>query len=398
MPYRGVLLLITGVLGLLTIGCTQFANNFERIDRDRIRLLDIVYDPPEALPGDTVRLKAVFAGEPVAFSDVDWQVSYNLPYNIFGADTALEIQPLDYERLDTSFSENTYTVALRFKVPDSIMYTSSMIPEDITAILAGNQVEIPEELASFSKSEAIQILDAFRVLETNPEQADQLLEQLDIPDSVKATFGSLVQLMTVRIRLFADVKGVFRTRSDYTIRYSRLFKDLPGFNVFENRNPRIERVGVYKVKGIGLQSFDPAQHSQQYETIWLNDWDNDTIAEISVEEGYSYFVMSEAGARDSALTIESSAAGNRAAVKLEEFRYTYWYQMDSAQIQDCSVDDYMNISPFQDSRSQPLAPPSKKTIEDFSLWVQVSDLVPGDGLRGFGSSLKEVRGRFSYKD
>ena len=50
--------LIRTLLGItLLIGCAEFPTAYSRIEPEKVRLLDFIYEPAEAAPGDTVLLK-----------------------------------------------------------------------------------------------------------------------------------------------------------------------------------------------------------------------------------------------------------------------------------------------------------------------------------------------------
>ena len=102
-------IMLAGVIWyLLFLGCVQFPTSFNWIESDEIRVLDYIYEPTEAAPGDTVTLFAVFAGDTITPMDVQWNVSYKLGGNSFNLDIADSVVPLVYTSVDTAFSQNTF--------------------------------------------------------------------------------------------------------------------------------------------------------------------------------------------------------------------------------------------------------------------------------------------------
>ena len=121
MRIQKKIMLIVIFCYLLFLGCAQFPTSFNWVESDRIRVLDFIYEPAEAAPGDTVTLFAVFAGDSIKPLDVQWNVSYKLGGNSFNLEIADSIVPLVYSPVDTTFSQNTFTVAIQFRIPDDVM-------------------------------------------------------------------------------------------------------------------------------------------------------------------------------------------------------------------------------------------------------------------------------------
>ncbi len=401
---KRILVISCAMALLISTRCVQFGNSFERIDNDRLRLLDMVYEPAEAAPGDTVKITAVFAGQEVHASDLQWKVSYNLPYNALGADTALDIGPLEYTEVPESWSSpNTFTVAVKTKIPNDIMYRSSMIPENLVDLVPENlKDELPAEMR-LPKSDLLQSLDSTRqvaellrpLVESDPSGVDGFLDSIGMVDSVRSIYGVMAQLLTIRMRIYVDVKNSFFVESDYTVRYNGVFHDFPGFNVYANTNPVIAKMGVYKVKGAGLVTYDPELHTQECDTFWFAE-PGDTTTEIPVEDGYSYFVVTEADQADSAVSFERALEGLPANA-VERFGYEYFFELDPGQSDGVPADKLMGITNLVGNKIQLLTPPADTTIQDFVLWVQVHDSYPGVVFRPYGSYLHEVRGRFTYR-
>jgi len=397
---RALLVLGVALTACLIPGCTQFPTIFDRIESDETRMLDMIYDPPEALPGDTVHVRAVFAGKPVAAADVEWKISYDVLYNGYSSDTAINVQSLGSSGTDGYFSPNTYCVDFSFKIPDSIMYTTTSLPEKIIDMAPPEKrKDVPPELAGLTKSELIQTVDlpARLVRSLPPDSVDAILDGLGLTDSTLRSLRPLVQLLTVRIRLFPKIAGRLDTESDYVVRYNSAFAKASRFGIYQNTNPHIVSVGIYKVKGAGLMSFDPEINSQSYTLYPLHgasDGRSDTTT-VVIDKGYTYFMASFADSMDTALSF-SEAVNDSPASGVETFYHRWFLQHDTSEVADVSRLKQMSIPASTDGPITVLTPARDRRAENVIVWVQVYDYFLGEMFRPSGSSLYEARVRFEY--
>ena len=365
---------------VLFLGCAQFPTSFNWVESDRIRVLDFIYEPTEAAPGDTVTLFAVFAGDSIKPLDLQWNVSYKLGGNSFNLEIADSIVPLIYTPVDTTFSQNTFTVAIQFRIPDDVMKKSSMIPEDWSSSIPEQfQQYVPPEILSMSKKE---FLDTVESLIGQPV------------DTVMQFYLPLImELLTIKIRLFANVKGVLPVRSDYTVRYNSHFADVPRVNV--NTNPLINRIGVYKVKGANLLSFDTTKDSYEYFRLFRSN--DDSLSDtVPVDKGYTYFIAAESENYDSVYSVLAFVSPEYKDT-METHFFGWFYQFDDIEIEDVDPYDLMSIAIATGSSREVLYPPTDKHVKTFTLWAQAYDYNLTERYRPDGSMLKEVSGVFSYK-
>lgn len=122
------MVLLTGLL--LLNGCSDFATQYDRVDTGELRLLDMQFEPAEAAPGDTVTVKAIFAGRQVLQSDARWRISYSVVTNYYGVDTAYDIQPFQPEYIPSAFSDQTSCLAFKIIVPRDMMIKNSSLSQD----------------------------------------------------------------------------------------------------------------------------------------------------------------------------------------------------------------------------------------------------------------------------
>lgn len=385
-----IVLLLSGVL---LVGCIQFPTQYERIEADRVRLLDFVYEPPEAAPGDTVAIRAVFAGKPLLPEDLTWRVSWKVVKNAYGTDTSFEEQPLPATVEKGDFSKNTGCVVVRFVVPEECIAQSPMVQDDWMALLPGElRAAVPAEFASLSKEEMLGLMDSLAAVAGHADAAQLAAIGALMPDLV-TNLPLVMQLLTVPVRIFADIKGAHRIQSDYTVSYTPKFARWPGAGIFENTNPHIDSVGVYKVDGEGLMRFDPAGENTEYIPLSVDGTDT---ARISVDKGFTYFVAAFTGRRDTVLTLGDMMQG-KGATRTEEHTAEWLFQMHSDEIDGLSPNDLMNAASLGDLDGI-LLPPRKRDVKHFTLWVQVTDSKLGVLNRSQGSALTEVHGVFDYTD
>lgn len=406
------------IIGTFFINCgTLFPTSYARIDEDRVRILDYSYEPAEAAPGGFVTVSTIFAGEWISLfpHDINWTVSFNVVSNNYGVDTALDIKPLMMFGISYHhFSNNTLRIVWSFRIPDSVVFESAAIPEDWASLLpAEYQPEIPAFIKSLSRNELISFTHDLatrakkwgEILTDNPGAEDSLMQADSVYSLYRNIYSpyipALLQLLTIRIRLFSDIRGVQKVRSTYSVRYNSCFAGISGSRVYVNENPVIDSIGIYKVKKENLQYFDPKEGKYEYEFIRLfsEEYSSeilgvpDLIQPVEIDRKCSYFVAGFAGEPDSSMTIQSAMQNGPATV---EGLSTQWYfQLDSTETVDVSPYDFMNITNMGNF-IELLHPPEDEKVQTFILWLEVNDYLLNEINRPQGSTLKEVMGRFIY--
>lgn len=380
------------VLSVLLVGCSEFPTKYEVIEKDKIRLLDFMYEPSDAAPGDTVKLKAVFAGRSVTADMIDWSVSYKVAVSEYGFDTAYEIQELSCNPQQVHFSDQTSCIQILFVIPDSIMYKSPMLKNDWTAGMPSEyRALIPEEVRNLNRD---QLLDTLAQLASMIKSADS--EQLSLIETILmdeydfSDLAGLLQLFTVKMKIFANVKGSHKIEDDYTVRYNRVFNRLS--SVFRtNTNPAIDSVVLYKVNKKGLIRFNPTDLYQRYK---LYSVPSDTETVIPVDTNCTYFIRSFTSNIDTSLTLEDLQSTGQYG--LETHRRVFMYQHDFNENDKISSKDYMDILTTDADTMAILIPPSHPDLKKFTLWLRVYDEFYNESFRKDASVLKEYRGRFQY--
>jgi len=390
-----------------------FPTNYDRVDAERVRILDYIYEPAEAAPVGAVKVFAVFAGagDSLNAEDINWTASFNVLSNDYGVDTALDVGSLAITSQSVFwFSDNTCCLIVNFRIPDSVVFNSASIPEQWTSIiLAEYQSQIPDFIKTFSKRDLISFTHSLaksakkwgKTLKQYPSLEDSLLQTDTLYSLYKNSFmqyiPAMLQFLTVKIWLFSEIRGVLKVRSTYSVRYNRCFKDIPGSRVYANINPVIDSIGIYKVYEPDPLSFDPAEGKYNYDFIRLfggkHDPFHDSIQPVKIDKKCSYFVAGSAGGKDTSLTIQSALQSG--APTVEGFTTQWYFQLNQKEIADVSPYDYMNIMGMG-GFIEALYPPEDDRVQTFTLWLEVSDFLLNEINRPQGSFLREVRGRFKW--
>jgi hypothetical protein len=380
------------ILVLLTAGCSEFPTKYEVIEQDKVRLLDFIYEPADAAPGDTVTLRAVFAGKKVTADMIDWSVSWKVAVNVYGFDTAYEIQPLRCFPKNCYFSDQTSCIELFFVVPDSIMYSSPMIKKDWIAMMPAEYRDlVPEEFRQLDRNAVLDTLSQLAAMVKSADDQQLQFVKSALGASSLRDLAGMLQLFAVKFRLFADVKGSHVIEDDYIIRFNSVFNRLSPDIFRVNRNPVIDSVLVYKVNKKDLIRFNPADSHQTYK-LFTEPSDSETV--IPVDRNCTYFLRSFTSNIDTSLTLQDLQSSND--IGFETHRRVYMYQHDSKEISDISSKDFMNIGGTDADTMAILVPPLHPGLQKFTLWLRVYDESYNEGFRKDASTLQEFNGRFVY--
>lgn len=430
----GTLVCTALFLAALFSGCgLNFPTRYERIETDRVRSLGFVFDPAEAAPGDTVRLVSYYAGETV--DSVHWRISLDYRFDLFGNDTALgTMSLLDTIGIDGSDSlvtgvEGLYDAAsVQCVIPRDFIRSASIIPDNWYNLLPEPvRDSLPDWLKDLSKDDLIDFVELLSY--SAPEQLDTLMALIatgegPVPSEALGLVGMLAQLFTAPFVVSCDAwSGGYRyeTRSQYMVRYNRLLSpNLASIDssldfVKVNHNPRIEWIGVYKVKKDGLYSFDPVKDGNEYDyvlyclyqdgslippgtdTVWLDDGtfivETDTVP---LEKGCSYFLAADSGAawKDTSVVVTTEGVD----VAVEELYYDWFYQPEM--VRGVKPDSIMVINNGFRGNTAALFPPveTARDTYEFSLWVVAYDVLLGDRLRPRGFTFCAAEGVFLLTD
>jgi hypothetical protein len=236
------------IVALLFTGCTDFTRNVGQVDDDMVRTISFSYENAELKPGDTATLYATFAGDSINISSIVWSVSWDVFTNPFGENIAYNEQPLSYkiEEVDSSITTaNTQVVKISFLIPDSIVRTSSTIPDEWKSIIFLYGVEpdsiSPEYYGAIAAlpNDKNEMIDLIEAMAENPSL---------LPDEVKELIEPICQLFTVNFNIYA--KGItdydFK-KSGSSVRYQSAFDGYAP--VYLDTKPQMDTIMLYHLEG-----------------------------------------------------------------------------------------------------------------------------------------------------
>lgn len=389
---------------VLVFTCTEFPTSFNRVDSHVVRLLDFIYEPAEASPGDTVELKAVFSGKKIDPSDVSWSFSTKVVVNKFGSDTAFDIRPLGVIPQQDHFSNNTTCISFKFVVPPDLFKSSGQIPDNWIEMLPPDILQsLPPEISGLNKD---QLIDMANLLTQSPQMYNTIAASLEIPiEKLSSIMPLFSQLFTVQMGFFADIKNEIRIKSNYSVRYHNRFSKIPQIPIFLNHNPRIDSIGIYKVKG-EKDSYNPAENNHQFIRI---DTGSDSTNIVPVQDDYSYFLVAFHNHPDTFQTL-FDLSGSSGSLHLEKLTTIWFFGQNDQETRDISPNRFMKAS-GRDTKSysinstinyynlqsvSKILPPTDKLIKTVNVWCQIHDGTDNEIFHPVGSTLMEGSFTFQY--
>jgi hypothetical protein len=392
-------------------GCSSFPTSFEQIDTSKIRVLDFKYQNRsdttlvEAAPGDSMRLTAFFSGPPI--ETTHWEIAYSITgaksnwipstesEKIFN-----DVHPLEFHQVQSNSETNTDAariICFDFKIPDSILYRNTTIPDTIFSSLGITKSQGLTIIDSLTGASYKKWLNIFFRDTSNQESNKRLI--------------CLAQGLSVDVGIRALVNNVYIVESSITVRYNRHFeKFVPG--IFCNHNPRIRWAGIIKSSGKEKTTFDLSAISEKDTLFLLYSTEKIefpgiivTTDTIFINKNFSYFAAVDSGLslkhdlRDSATAFHSSGT----FFKDQETWYAQWFcKHDSTETAGISPENFVKIPSERvmgmaiGNPITPFYPPLDHRITSGTLWVTVFDNFIGERLRPRGSDLVEMKVHFRY--
>ncbi len=384
------------VMGVLLIHC-GFSSSFEQIEENRVRTIDFTYrncadtSTCEASPGDSMEITALFAGEKV--TDIELSVSFNVQRSIYGIYSTFDSLPLDYTIIKSTLQSpgsDADTFTFRFKIPDSILITSSFLPEYnwADAFPAELRSWFPSSFTSTNKSDIIAKLNTVSSQSVPPDTIFGLPFTSFLPFS-----ETVLQIFTAPVELRALINKKYEIVSYCSVRYNRKLHHLDNY-ISCNYNPLITRMGIYRVYQNNLTFFDPSKHTQRHDTIVLyereNNIDNREYT-LHIEKDVSYFLFAQSNTPQETHSIYGTS------IK-ETYYFEWFYQQDFTGNDSVSTDEKMTLLSNADGPIIPLHPAATRSIDHSSIWIQVRDNADGAQLYPTGSSVFRTNIFFTYSD
>lgn len=276
---------------LVFLGCAEFPEKYENvIDGGKIRPFAIVLEPPEAAPGDTVRVQLKMYDGGKSYS-VAWELALNYQVNQ-GATSSPFPRVTEIVNMETSgrkFDVSEDGLEFSFVVP-----TGDRNPLRLTD-LSPDILKAENEISPDEKTELRKL--GIASLDGGLRKAD-LIDALDVSDSVANNLSPMVDGLTALVLLKARVSSpgfeldVTKTLS---VRYSNRLES-GGYLSNVNRNPVIDSIGLIHVHAGGITRFEEIGKHRS-DTVFLatsseNHLEPAAFDTLKIVPGHSYFMIS----------------------------------------------------------------------------------------------------------
>jgi len=406
-----ILTLITGSM-LVMSGCGSFPTSYNKIESNRVRVLDFIFEPAEAAPGDTVTMTTIFAGKPLDLDDIEWSVHYKVLTNNYSVERRLDSVPLDIINIaEADFSDRSQAWDVTFIVPNWVLADNPAIPEDLLSLLPNEEVinAIPDEIKPYlKKSAALPLLESlaakaptWKIALANGKNdsllANDSLFAFYMTSGIGDFLPVITQLFSIKSYIMTDITTSHMVESEYIIRYNTKLEGLPGSKVFSNNNPRIDSIGLYIVKEPNLVTYNPEEKRYPAEFLRLDRPEGDTTKPIiEVDRSNSYFLIAYTDNPDTVMTLDA-IFNPKVEPGTEDYIHVWYFMLDSQEVENVSYKKYMNIGNLGKNMAH-LYPPAAEEITSFTIWLEVRDGALNERFRPVASALKEIRGKFRYSE
>ncbi|MCB1150343.1 hypothetical protein KDK88_02255 [bacterium] len=250
------LILAPLALLLLLAGCGgEFPNQeMDLAGEQKLRPIAVTLDPPEAAPGQTVRVTLLYYSPDQEPAQVDWQVAMDYRLGLYEVDEVeqgiLQIPDVDPPVYDAAgYAEQTFTML----VPDTVLLTTSAQPDTLDDELL---LAVARPLLGKSDGEPVTRMELDAAFKT-----DGFVSAA--PDTMKAY---LADLFGCEIRFRARLRrgiSVDVTRN-LTVRYSGQYGSLN-----RNTNPWLQRLNLYAVPFPDVDADDLGRYETQLQVYPL---------------------------------------------------------------------------------------------------------------------------------
>ncbi|MBN1981493.1 MAG: hypothetical protein JW795_08180 [Chitinivibrionales bacterium] len=386
-----------GVLLLLCF-CNDWTSSLQQIDPVNERMLDFVFmnnqdtASCEAMPGDTMVLRAYFAGMPI--STISWMVSFDVVTNMTGGDSAINEQPLSFTPVTVpqgKFTDKTYRFGLKFKIPEDMLYNSTNL----------KIMEPMFQKMGLSGQTVLGMLDTMTKMDTAQWKNDPQLVSL-LP-MLKQYLPQLLQLTSVKVMIVVRINNIYECFEYFTVRYNRYFSTV-GLS-HANRNPVINYYTLYKMKKplVG-GSFKVSKMGGKDTAFSLFIADTSLVHllgkntrrcdTICIDTAYLYYLAADTGVFNNTSYLDTAVTniGNTAA----EFWQSLWFfQVEKDEVAGVPQAERMDIYNGY-TFSSFLKPPANTKITHATLWLQIFDDFYGERIRPSASTLQEKTIYFTY--
>ncbi len=373
---------ITLLMLLLSASCIQF-DEFNRIEENKLRVIGVSFGPAaEFAPGDTITVRAYFAGDSVV-SVGDFSLAYTKKV----------------KTIPTFPDERSIAVLESILwLPDSMQFRY-VIPDEVF---------VQEKL--IEKKDPGLVKQVVSLIKLNEDTNGELFENMS-DDSLYFIFEMVSEIASRGYFFFhAHSKNGtnLKIAAECIIRYNAMFPDfLP-----VNRNPRIKVINLYRVPSAIDEEFSPGNTvlAGQYERFWLyNEFYPDSVIDtVVIDTGFTFFLGGDRGINtwldsngqeihDTTIDIVEFELGDIVITEKEIYDYMWFYQ----NLDNVSKDPDSLLIVDPDGTWPSLAwiePPLDIDMKHFRIWLMVYDEFPGEIVSSKGYAMRTVDGVFKFTD
>ena len=302
-------MLLLWCIGLFfSCGIEEFEYKYRKLDGDMIRPFSYRFANPELSPGDTAELSVIFSGKKISLDDISWNVCWNIYTDRYGNMAPRDERPLKIIGnllLTDTDDGHSQTVTLKFKVPDSVLYDSDVIPQNLNEMAAMYGIKIPGTDFPMGKADVLQWFE--KLAEYPAMQKSFTFEQ-------GAVINGLSQVFSLLFEVYVDfprtVSSAERAKIRNTVRYHNKLSGVKG--IYINENPEIMDIKVFAMNEKDASVFNKSNSEEIFGS-------GDTV-NIPVNRNKTIFMEIYASPKDSLLTVEQAFSARNVNVEQYEMR------------------------------------------------------------------------------
>jgi len=365
---KNLLFVAAGSL-LAFLSCTRFPTQFGYIGDQYVQTVGFVFTPlAEGAPGDTIRLHAYFAGQPVR--SYACSLSTQFTVTVYGSDTAANFRSL----VDPGAVVTPDSIALSFVIPGDIF--------------SGAGPLIRASLATIPDSEKVQFgLDSASINRVPPSQlasfAGLFLTTTDfsaVDTTLCKQVAHLSEILSSQIVLHLAVNGGYTITRNITVRYNSHIRS--NRYVFVNENPDPYWLAIFKVKNRKQLMFTLSDLNSDDTAFCLYVRDTSMVAgprrftdTVVIDTGYTYYAAGDSGIV-SGIDHRDSVYTNEGVYSTENYSYLWFYQPDTNETSDRNPQNSLYIGNGRGYFSA-ITPPLDTAIHTITIWARASESASG---------------------